>query len=377
MGVLSFMRVFSIYMTSEDRIWSLISGAVSGDITPGDMEELEDIFKEQPELRADYENLKKLRLEPKGIISLEERRALERGIERIKHSIHEDNAFDHLPIFGDQQLKPLNNKSNKALAIAASIITLLLAGIYTVAHRKYNSNTQQVLAAEYGKRIHTKLPDGSSVWLNSGSTIKFADNFIVNGKREVTLNGEGYFDIKHDTDHPFIVHAGKLNIVVLGTAFDVKAYANDNYIETTLIRGKVEILNDNKPTSKIILYPNEKVSVSTDKYIAKQARITAKNVSVDSVAVTGKDASAILPDESITETGWVSDNLSFKKEDFTGLAKQLERWYNVEIVFDNDNYSSKQFTGTFKNQDINEVMRALQLTQPFHYSITNNQIHIW
>ncbi|MFI5157970.1 MAG: FecR family protein [Sphingobacteriales bacterium] len=362
-------------MVSENKVWLLISRSISGDITSPEIEELEDVFLEQPELRADYENLKKIRLEPKGIISFEERRVLERGIEKFKLSIDEEDGFNDMPLFRAHQLKPLKRKRNGMWMIAASIITLLLVGIYAVSRPKNISSSQQILAAQYGKRIHTILPDGSSVWLNSGSSIKYTGNLIVNGKREVLLNGEGYFDIKHDANHPFIVHAGKLNIVVLGTAFDVKAYTDDEYIETTLIRGKVEIINDSKPDTKIVLYPNEKVRVNTNQAELKEVNIVSKAPVTDST-LSEKNAQP-LPDESITETGWVSDNLSFKKENFTDLAKQLERWYNVEIIFDNDAYSNKQFTGTFKNQDINEVMSALQLTQSFHYAITNNQIHIW
>jgi transmembrane sensor len=363
-------------MASEDRIWLLISRSISGDITAPETEELENIFQEHPEFRADYENLKKIRLQPRGIISLEERRALERGIEKFKHSIDEEDGFNDVSLFGNHQLKPLSQKRGKTWTVAASVIMLLSVGIYTLSHHKKTSSNQQILAVQYGKRIHTILPDGSSVWLNSGSSIKYANNLIVNGKREVLLNGEGYFDIKHDVQHPFIVHAGKLNIVVLGTAFDVKAYTGDKYIETTLIRGKVEILNDSKPDSKIVVYPNEKVSINTNKNEVKEAKIVNKAPIIDSVS-SEKNTPPALPDENITETSWVNNSLSFRQQGFTDLAKQLERWYNVQIVFDNDTYSLKQFTGTFKNQDINEVMRALQFTQPFHYAINNNQIHIW
>jgi transmembrane sensor len=363
-------------MASEDRIWLLISRSISGEITGPELEELENIFHEEPELRADFENLQQIRLEPKGIISIDERRALERGLEKFKQAINEEDGFNDVPLFGGNQLKPLNQKRGKVWMAAASITALLFVGIYALSRHKNPVNDQQVLAAQYGKRVHTILPDGSSVWLNSGSSIKYANNLVVNGKREVLLTGEGYFDIKHDARHPFIVHAGKLNIVVLGTAFNIKAYTGDQYIETTLIRGKVEILNDSKPDSKIILYPNEKVSVNTEQNQVKEVKIVNKAPIADSVASV-KSTLPVLPDENITETGWVNNSLSFKKAGFTELAKQLERWYNVEIVFDNDNYSAKQFTGTFKNQDINEVMRALQFTQPFHYAITNNQIHIW
>jgi transmembrane sensor len=367
-------------MTSEERTWLLISRAVSGDISPEEHKELEIVFLMQPELRSDYEHIKKLKLTYPSDLLMGERRAMDRGLERFDNSLADERRFIERHLFSNQQVKPLNRKSNKGWMVAASIITPLLISVYALYHfRSPHTPQQQELITHYGKRIHTILPDGSTVWLNSGSSIKYAENLITNGKREVTLNGEAYFDVKHDAKHPFIVHAGKLNIVVLGTAFNVKAYAGDAYMETTLIRGKVEISNDAKPGADIVLYPNEKATVNTSAYTVKKTTLLVKRAVSDSLAVTTeKDAKLPeMPDDAIAETAWVSNELTFKRENFTDLAEQLERWYNVKIVFDNNAYMSKQFTGTFKDQDINEVMHALQLTQSFHYEITNNQIHIW
>jgi ferric-dicitrate binding protein FerR (iron transport regulator) len=93
--------------------------------------------------------------------------------------------------------------------------------------------------------------------------------------------------------------------------------------------------------------------------------------------IVSTPASVALPDTAIDETAWLSNRLSFKQKSFEEIAVQLERWYNVRIVFDNNKYTRKKFTGTFKNQAINEVIHAFQYTEPFHYSINNNQIHIW
>jgi len=238
---------------------------------------------------------------------------------------------------------------------------------------------QQVVVTPNGKRVRTILPDGSTVWLNAASTIKFAGNLNEADKRDVYLTGEAYFDVKHDAARPFIVHAGKMNVVVLGTAFNVKAYTADKFIETTLIRGKVEILNENNPASNIVLYPNQKVTINTSVNTVKKAVILHKAIVRDSV-ITSPDKiaqAAVLPDATIDETAWLSNRLSFKQRNFDDIAVQLERWYNVKIIFDDDKYNAKQFTGTFTNQSITEVMQAFRETYPFHYSITNNQIHIW
>lgn len=364
-------------MTSEDRAWFLIARSVSGDIAPGELEELELIFKVHPELQADFDHIKRLRLDTPVAASFHERQALDRGMQKLDHSLANENRSMERLLFNHEP-QPLYSKRSKWWMAAASVAVLFTVG--TIVLRNFKSaelnHVQQQLAANYGKRVHTILPDGSSVWLNSGSTIQYANNLTVDGKREVTLNGEAYFDIKHDAMHPFIVHAGKMNVVVLGTAFNVRAYQGDTYMETTLIRGKVEVMNLNKPGENVVLYPNEKVTLATQSELTQKSKVIVKNNEppVDSVSAT---ADVVLPNEAIAETAWVSNNLTFKKEKFDDLAKQLERWYNVEITFDNSNYNAKEFTGTFKDQNIDEVMRALQLTEPFHYNLKNNQIHIW
>jgi len=364
-------------MASEERIWLLISRALAGEISAAELEEMESIFIDEPERRSDYENIKKLKLTVPDASSTEERRAMERGLEKFDH-VFAENEFTERSLF-NHRLEPLQRRSYKGWMIAAAVAVLFVIGIFAVRFAMFNkAELPQVLVANYGKRIQSTLPDGSIVWLNSGSSIKYS-GYSQSGKREVMLTGEAYFDVKHDAEHPFIVHAGKLNVVVLGTAFNVKAYKTDAFIETTLIRGKVEILNDAKPGTSIVLYPNEKVRVNTEVNIAKKITIVNKQPVADSV-ITSPGRGVVkpsIPDGAIDETAWVSNYLIFKKEHFTELAAQLERWYNVKISFDNDKYVSKQFTGRFKDQNINEVMRALQLTQSFHYKITDNQIRIW
>jgi ferric-dicitrate binding protein FerR (iron transport regulator) len=367
-------------MTTEGKIWLLISKAISGDISTEELEEMELTFLAHPELRTDYENIKRLRMTHPGALTIDERRAMDRGLEKFDHALTNESGFAEWPLFNNYRLEPLQRSTHKSWMVAASVITVLMLSVlagYVLKSKKVAQ--QQVLAAHYGKHIHTTLPDGSTVWLNSGSSIKYAENFEENEKREITLNGEAYFDVKHDVKHPFIVHAGKLNVVVLGTAFNVKAYPTDAFMETTLIRGKVEIVNDARPGANIVLYPNQKVTVNTSEYTVKKITLINKQIIKDSVALVAEKGNAIpaMPNSTIEETAWINNRLTFKRQDFAELATQLERWYDVKIIFDDGKYLNKQFTGTFKDQDINEVMHALQLTQTFHYTITNNQIHIW
>jgi len=259
-------------------------------------------------------------------------------LQKLDDSLTNETRFVERHIFNHEPA-PLHSGSSKWwMMAAASLVGLLIVGLLGLHHfNKPAAIPQQQLATRYGNRIHAILPDGSSVWLNSGSTIKYAENLEVDGKREVTLNGEAYFDVKHDTVHPFVVHAGKMNVVVLGTAFNVRAYAGDAYMETTLIRGKVEVINANNPGQNIILYPNEKVTLATRSDVTQKSKLTVKTAPVDSLATAS--AAITLPNEAIAETGWVNNKLIFKKENFNDLAKQLERWYNINIVFDDDKYA--------------------------------------
>jgi transmembrane sensor len=365
-------------MTSEEKIWLLISRSVSGEISADEVDELELIFQARPELRAEHENIRNLKTMAPGGFSMAERRAMERGLEKFDEALNNERGFAEKPLIYHGRLDPLQRNTRKSWMIAASVIILLMTGIWVKFYTGHTDKPiqQQAIVTPNGKRVHTILPDGSSVWLNAASSIKFVSNQNNLGKREVFLTGEAYFDVIHDAQHPFIVHAGKLNVVVLGTAFNVKAYNGEQFVETTLIRGKVEILNENAPATHIVMYPNQKITINTIKNTAKKILLINKATVKDSMIVS-TPASVALPDTAIDETAWLSNRLSFKQKSFEEIAVQLERWYNVSIVFDNNKYTRKKFTGTFKNQAINEVIHAFQYTEPFHYSITNNQIHIW
>ena len=366
-------------MVSKERAWLLISRAVSREISVAEQEELDLIFAAFPEIRSDFERVINLRIIPTSL-PFDEHHALIRGLNKFDDELYKEREFAVKALLHENRQSLLPRGLNTGWIIAATVVIMLMAGFWASYTKKDLSTAPKfAFVTPNGKKIHTILPDGSVVWLNSASTISYTNNVNKSSKREVYLNGEAYFDIKHDAQHPFIVHAGMVNIVVLGTAFNVKAYSNDSFIETTLIRGKVALVNNNDHGSVITMFPNEKISISTIKNLVKKVVLANKAVNRDSIGTSAGTVvtAPVLPDAAIDETAWLNNRLSFKQESFTKLALRLERWYNVKFFFDDDNLSDKLFTGTFTNQGINEVMRALQIARPFHYSITNNQIHIW
>ncbi len=252
-------------------------------------------------------------------------------------------------------------------AAAAAVLALVVGGalLYRGGKREVVVSNAPVhgkeIVTRYGTRSYQELPDGSKLWLNAGSKVTYAE-VSAGGRRELTLTGEAFFDIKHDPEHPFIIHTGKLDVKVLGTSFNIKAYPNDSTIETTLINAKVEI--DWPGGVGIILRPHEKVVIPIREMQKTEAIVDRKMVAPDPQYNT------------VIETSWVEDKLVFRNEAFSDVSKKLERWYNIHISFEDKRYLQDRLTAYFKDQPIKNVMDALQISLGFHYRIEGDTIHI-
>src|SRR5665647_312768 len=199
------------------------------------------------------------------------------------------------------------------------------------------------MSAPMGARIKFSLPDGSFGWLNSGSTIKYALNF--NQKREVQLSGQAFFDVIHQDDNKFVVKTKYLDIEDKGTAFDVAAYDNEDQIDVTLERGSVLLKND-KMAAPIEMKPNEQINYNHTNQKFTKTIVTALNISA------WKEGKLILRDASLAE-----------------LAKQLSRWYNVEVKTNDLKDTSFRYWATFENENLDEVLRLLKITAPLKVKI--------
>jgi len=267
--------------------------------------------------------------------------------------------------------------------VAAVFILVVLGWLTNNNYKKTNvsDNTSNTLnlVAENGSRTRTILPDGSTVWLNAGSHISFVEGFSAK-TREVVLDGEAYFDVVKQPQRPFIVHVSGYDIKVLGTAFNVRSYATDKTVETTLLRGLVEVTKQGKAQQNpIFLHPNEKLIV--EKVAAKDAEKLPDN-NTPATAQAEKEyritplSTAIKEDERI-ETAWVYNRLEFRGDSFTELAGKLERWYNIKIVFDDEDVKQLNFNGSFENETVEEALKALKIATPlFNYKIVGKEIHI-
>ena len=234
--------------------------------------------------------------------------------------------------------------------IAAILLIPLLVYTGIVTHQKNQVATTEgwaEMSAPLGSRIKFSLPDGSFGWLNSGSTIKYALNF--NQKREVQLSGQAFFDVNHQDDNTFVVKTKSLDIEVKGTAFDVAAYDNEDQIDVTLERGSVLLKNDKIP-APIEMKPNEQINYNTTNQKFTKTIVTAQNISA------WKEGKLVLRNASLDE-----------------LAKQLSRWYNVEVTTHNVKDTSFRYRATFENENLEEVLRLLKITSPLKVKIEERE----
>ncbi len=264
----------------------------------------------------------------------------------------------------------------RSAAIWTGLVLVAGGAFFTWKHlwqraaRQLAGGTKQVVVP-FGAPKRIVLTDGSVVWLNAGSHLRYTYDH-KQGRRKVYLDGEGFFDVRPDPDHLFLVHAGNIVIKVLGTAFNVQAYSNEDRIVTTLIRGKVRIQIAGKPDKKVILVPNEKLIVVNEAPdLPGRNPITQRELSFQVEEVRPAGTIAPLP-----EVLWVQDKLSFQDESFKELAKRMERRYNVHILFRDTLLSKEILNGVFENENIQKALKLLQLTTPFRYHIQADTVYL-
>ncbi|MFK5959588.1 MAG: FecR domain-containing protein [Lutibacter sp.] len=204
----------------------------------------------------------------------------------------------------------------------------------------------------YGKRSQIQLSDGSTVWLNSGTKLVYPRGFSKN-KREVYLEGEATFNITHDKNRPFVVVADNHQIEVLGTVFNVSNYKDENSISTVLKSGSVQIsykgnsLFKSKEVLKII--PG-----TLAVYDKKAHEINTKKVDVEKYF------------------SWIEGELIFKNDNLKLIMKRLSRYYNVDIIINNENVENQTFSGALDlKETVEEVIKMIKETSNFEFNLTN------
>jgi transmembrane sensor len=273
-------------------------------------------------------------------LSVDEKRTLKNN---ITDGIWSNIAKSEDP---DKKVRFINSRFVK-LAAAAVVAMVFISSFYFLL--KKSAAKQQISIAAKTKPEHKQnrvifLADGSSVILSGESKLKYPSTFEGLKTREVYLEGQAFFDIKHISSKPFIVHTGNLETKVLGTAFNIKAFPNEDNITVTVKRGRVSVNDQNKVLG--IITPNEQITYAKSKI--KSSIQTVKN------------------DNYLT---WKQEDLLIDNLTISGAAKLLEDRYNVKIIIDNPEVELLRFTSTFsKNEPLDEVLSSICLFNGLGYT---------
>jgi ferric-dicitrate binding protein FerR (iron transport regulator) len=272
---------------------------------------------------------------------------------------------------------------NRLLKIAVVFIFALFMGVvlYNIDNdRNFLPEVKMVeTIVPHGSKIKMVLPDGTSVWLNAGSKFTYPSYF--NGKdRTVLLEGEAYFDVVTMPEKPFRVKTGEAIVKALGTSFNVKAYPEEGVTETTLIKGELVVSKIDKK-SEIKLKPNEKITI-----IGNIKKSDVKEVLKSTLKDAGKlqeetlreiQAKKVILEKQVdTEpvSSWKENNWIITEEPLASLAVKLERRYDVTIDFKNNELKQMKFSGTLRDESVEQVLTYMSRVSNLDYVIDGKQV---
>jgi len=275
-----------------------------------------------------------------------ERTKYNRILNKIHHQININQNTS-------QSIIPRASSKNRILSIitrVAAILLLPVLGLFFYTnlsdreHFAANFNDLEVEAPN-GSRTHIELGDGTKVWLNHGSKLKYPYRF--EGKnRKVFLTGEAYFEVAHNSKFPFIVGTTRLDVKATGTAFNVSAYLDDPLVQTTLVEGKVIIYGGKSNREIKALTPGERLIFDV-----------IKNVY------------SIEKGNTVKYTAWKDGMLVFKNDMIEEVAKKLERWYNIDVEIKSGKIKEFPFTATFTDETLPQVLELMSLVSPVSYQL--------
>ncbi len=334
-------------MTEMDKINQLIAKQFAGEISEKEAGQLGDWLKASSEneklfndLKAEWENL-----DLKSSIS-DKSRVLNNVKSRIK---------------AEEQDKKVTKKlfSRSWYHIAASVIALI--SISAIAWHQVqdpfsilNTMGYEVNECNPGHQKELMLADGTHIFLNGDSRIKYKRNFTGN-ERNVFLQGEAFFNVARNEQKPFVIGLKKAEVKVLGTSFNVKAYPEDKKMETSVLTGKVAFTHTQgmlkKKQESMYLVPGQKGVVDRS------------NKSFDKLQVDNEK-----------DVAWINKNLHFENTTLLEITRTLYRMYGVNFKFTDGSLKDLRITANFENEKLEEVIKILEMTSEFSYKMENNLV---
>lgn len=334
---------------NSDRIWVLLGKQASGEISAAELAELDALLEQDPDAAASRKFISKIWNSPLEV----------KDDDKAQVRIWDNVRRRMMP---KRRMLVVRN-----MAAAAALLLLLGGGAWIIirqsthtrTHARAHNSTHHICSPAAGKS-KIELPDGTQVWLNHNSELVYNNKDFGRINREVTLTGEAFFDVTANGKLPFIIHAATVNITVLGTAFNVKAYTTDKTVSTTLIRGKIAISFREQPGKIIELRPDEKLTVPV---AAMPQEIIQHKILKDS-------------NGNVPEISWLNGKLAFDDETFGELSKKMENWYGVTFHFEDPALTQLRFSGVIDTEPVNEALGALQLSRHFTFRVTGKDVWI-
>ena len=256
-------------------------------------------------------------------------------------------------VYTDKERGFLQKTWKKALYWAAIFILPVISAFsvyYYFTPKQQITNHPTEIIARNGEKAEVVLPDGSTVWINSGSKIRYDDAFNRK-QRSVFLEGEACFEVAKDKDRPFVVKTKTMDIQALGTIFNVRSYDDDEQTFAVLLEGKIKV---NASGQEQILTENQRATFNKNTHV-----LTTDNV------------------RSVDFAQWRNGNLYFDNQTFEDIARTLSRIFNVDIRFASDTLRSMRFSGTLGMSGIQNALDILSLTSPMRYKMDGTTIELY
>lgn len=375
---------------NKDKIWHLFARKLTGEATAEELKELDILIQEEGEVHFELQAMSNLwNNEGQADLDYLEATYLIHRERMKKEGIQIPDTLQSPP--GNNILREGQGKwkagIKKILAGGLFATLIITAGIvfFNIKNKKSSTafataektpEVHEIVTAKGSAVTQFKLPDGSVVRMNADSKLNFEKINSAAGIREVYLTGEAFFDVVRNPDRPFIIHTATVDVKVLGTSFNVKAYPADKTTETSLISGSVEVFIKKRGNERHLLKPNEKLvvlnNIVEEKIQSNPAQIKQENeplVAIRKLTYQNGEPLAV-------EAAWTENKLSFVDKPFAELALELERWYNVKIIFLSNKTAQFHFSATFKDETIIQAIEALKFSEDFKYSYIKDSILI-
>lgn len=271
-------------------------------------------------------------------------------LEQAKSKIDINAAFNQIE--GKIQKKRISLRTQSVIQLLQKIAVIIVLPLsiftgYLLMNKNTPINTHYIeITSKKGMVSKTVLPDSTVVWLNSGSTLKYPSAF-TSSERNVELEGEAYFDVQKNEDQPFYINKGQnLSVHVLGTSFNIEAYADDDIITTTLVEGKVKVsYRDTDGTSKEShLSPSQKLVYN----------------------INNKDA--VTEDVSVAQyIAWKDGEIIFEDTGLKNVLRLLSKHFNVDFKVKNEQLYTNAFTGKFEGERLDEILTLIKMSSNINY----------